>query len=372
LYSNNVPLEQVGEYALLQNFLLQNTINYAERYGGISVCMGTDSNSTNGIDLPHASTGSFRYNFTIPLLSMIGVNSEKMFPVGSINNLNLQIQTATLLPIIFYSTAIATQPVYSTNYTLSEFSLNMKYIDIGEQASQMLMMSLPNNRILYKTSTYTASQITIPSGSAGAQQLLLQIRNTSVKSIYQQFGMSNVGATQGLVSPNGYIDAINIGTNARQLQIGGNYYPNRPLNDVSRPSEAYIYLIQSLGGSIPKALGTVVNREQYNSVGAIALPTGSNVDTFLVLPATVVRNAPTGSDLGNQSVLQYPSSAFYGYDVEKIGGTMFSGVNTRNSPPFLNLNLLNALTATVTTNCWGYSDVILSFDLASKSVQAFI
>lgn len=372
LYSNNTPLESVGEYALLQNFLLQNTINYAERYGGVSVCMGSDSNSTNGIDLPHASTGSFRYNFSIPLLSMIGVNSEKMFPVGSINNLNLSIQTPSQLPIIFYATATTTQPVYSTNYTLSEWSLNMRYIDIGEQASQMLMMSLPNNRILYKTSTYTASQITLPSGSAGAQQLLLQIRNTSVKSIYQQFGMSNVGATQGLVSPNGLFDAICIGTNSRQLQIGGNYFPNRPLNDVSRSSEAYIYLIQALGGSIPKALGSVVNREQYNSLGGTTLPTGANIETFLVLPATIVRNAPTGSDLGNQSVVQFPSSAFYGYDVEKLGGTMFSGVNTRNSPPFLNLNLVNALTATISANCWGYSDVILSFDLASKSVQAFI
>ena len=372
LYSNNTPLEQINQYGLLQNFLLQNTVNLAQRYGGITQ-MGADSNGANGIELAHAAANSYRYNFSIPLLSMIGINSDKLFPVGMVNNLQLQMTTSTLLPIVSYCTAIATQPVFSQNFTLSEFSLNLKYIDIGDMASSMLMATLPDNRILYKSATYTNSQITIPSGSSGAQQLLLQIRNTSVKSVFSQFGQSNSVIAQSLVSPNGYYDAINITTNSRQLQIGGNFFPNRPINDVARPSEGYIYLVQSLGGNIPSALGTVVNREMYNTVGGVAaVPTGPNVDTFLVLPATVVRAAPVGSDGGSVSVLQYPSGHFHGYDLERLGGVMFSGINTRSTPPFLNLNIQNALNATISCNAWGYSDVVLVFDIASKSVQAFV
>jgi hypothetical protein len=49
LYSNNTPIETVNQYGLLQNYLLQNTVNVAERYGGISVAMGADTNSANGI-----------------------------------------------------------------------------------------------------------------------------------------------------------------------------------------------------------------------------------------------------------------------------------------------------------------------------------
>lgn len=373
LYSNNTPLEQVNQYGLLQNFLLQNTLNLAQRYGGVTIGMGTDTNGANGIDIPFASATSYRYNFCIPLISIIGVNSEKLFPVGMVNNLQLQMTTASILPIVAYCTAVSAQPVFSQNFTLSEFSLNLKYIDIGDNATSLLMMSHPDNRIMYKTSTYTNSQVTLPSGSSGAQQLLLQIRNTSVKSVYSQFGISNSVASQSLVSPNGYYDAINITTNSRQLQVGGNFFPNRPINDISRASEGYLYLIQSLGGSIPSALGTVVNKEMYCSVGGVAsVPTGANIETFLVLPASVVRNAPTGSDGGNVSVLQYPSSHFHGYDLERLGGTMFSGINTRSTPPFLNLNIQNALNATVTCNAWGYSDVILVFDIGSKSVQAFV
>lgn len=380
LYSNSTPLEAVNQYGLLQNFLLQNTVNSSQRSGGISIAMGCDSNSNTGIELGHASISTFRYNFSIPLLSMIGVNSDKLFPVGMVNNLQLQMTTATILPIVAYCTAVATQPVFAQNFTLSEFSLNLKYVDIGDMASSMLMSTLPDSRILYKSSTYTNSQVTIPSGSSGAQQLLLQIRNTSVKSVYSQFGMSNSVAVQSRISPNGYYDAINISTNSRQLQIGGMFFPNRPINDVSRPSEGYLYLIQALGGSIPSALGTSITREMYNSVGGCAIPTGANVDTCLVQPnpdgaagTYLLRPAPVGSDNTSSNVLQVnPSGHFHGYDLERLGGVMFSGINTRSTPPFLNLNIQNALNATITCNAWGYSDVVLVFDIASKSVQAFV
>ena len=367
LYSNNTPLEQVNQYGLLQNFMLQNTVNIADRTGGISVCMGADSNSATGIDISTVAAQAFRYNFSIPLMSMIGINSDKLFPVGMVNNLQLQMTTSTILPIISFCTAVTTQPVFSTQFNLSEFSLNLKYVDIGEQAAQMLMMSIPDNRILYKTATYTNSQVTLPNGSSGAQQLLLQIRNTSVKSVYSQFGIAT-----SLVSPNGLYDAVNITTNSRQLQIGGSFFPNRPLNDVARPSEGYLYLIQALGGSIPKSLGTVVYREMYNSVAGATLPTGANVDSGLTTVAATSRAAVSGSDMVAQSAISYPSGHFHGYDLERLGGVMFSGINTRSVPPFLNLNIQNALSSTVSLNSWGYSDVILAFDIGSKSVQAFV
>jgi len=366
LYSNNTPLENVNAYGNLANFLLQNTVNYAERYGGIGICMGTDSNSANGIDLAHATAGSYRYNFCVPLISLIGLNTEKYFPVGSVNNLQLQMTTANLIPIVTYCTAVTTNVTLSAAPTLSEFRLNMKYIDVGDQAAAMLRQTLQDGRWYIKSSTYTNSAVTVPSGSSGTQQLLLQIRNSSVKSVYHQFNIP-----LGLVSPNGAYDAVNVGTTSRQLQVGGNFFPNLPINDVQRPAEGYAYLIQALGGSIAKAYGTVVTREMYNSVGGIAaVPSGA--DNALVLPATTSRAAPVGSDAGALSVISFPSGAFYGYDLEKSGGILFSGLNTRASPPFLNLFLSTATNAVVNCQSWGLSDVVMVIDTNSKSVQAFI
>ena len=365
LYSNNTPLETVNQYGLLQNYLLQNTVNLSERVGGISICMGTDANSASGIDLPTAAA-AYRFNFCIPLISLIGLSTEKFFPIGSVNNMQLQLTTANLCPIVTYCTAVATNATLTVAPTLSEFRLNMKYLDVGDVAASMLRQTLQDGKWYIKSSSYTNSAVTLPSGSAGNQQALLQIRNSSVKSVFHQFGIA-----AGLVSPNGSYDAINIGTTSRQLQVGGNYYPNLPINDAQRPAEGYAVLIQSLGGSIPKAYGTTVTREMYNSVGGIAaVPTGA--DNGLVLPATTSRAAPAGSNQAAQSVLDYPSGAFYGYDLEKVGGVLFSGINTRASPPFLNLFLGSALNANVTTQAWGLSDVVMVVDTASKSVQAFI
>lgn len=366
LMSNNTPIETVNQYGLLQNFLLQNTVSYSERVGGISTCMGADNNSANGVDLATAATGTFRYNFSIPLLSVIGVNTDKFFPVGSVNNLQLQMTTASLIPIITYCSAVATPITLTGAPTLSEFRLNMKYIDVGDMAGAMLRQTLKDGKWYLKSSTYTNSGVTIPSGSSGAAQLLLQIRNSSVKSVYHQFGIAN-----SLVCPNGYYDAINPGLSQRQLQVGGAFFPNLALNDLQRPAEAYSYLIQALGGSIPKSMGTVVTSDMYNSVGAIAaVPAGS--DSRVILPANVARAAPSGSDYGNQSVIKYPNSAYMGYDLEKSSGILFQGVNTRASPPFLNLFLSAATTAAVNCQAWGYSDVVLVIDAVAKQIQAFI
>jgi hypothetical protein len=215
---------------MLQNFLLQNTVNWAERYGGISIAMGTDTSNMNGIDIAHTGTTSYRYNFCIPLLSVIGVNSpDKLFPIGSVNNLQLVMTTANIVPIVSFCTAVATQPTF-TPFTLSEFQLNLKYCDVGDMAAQQLRQTLQDGKWYMKATTYTNSSVNIPSGSSGGQQLLLQIRNSSVKSIIHQFGIS-----QSAVCPNGYYDAINPALTSRQCQVGGQFFPNRPINDCARP-----------------------------------------------------------------------------------------------------------------------------------------
>ena len=85
---------------------------------------------------------AYRFNFTIPLLSVIGANYDKLFPVGSINNLQLQMTTANQTPISGFAAAVTTQPGITGGFTLSECTLNMKYIDIGDMASQILSQTL--------------------------------------------------------------------------------------------------------------------------------------------------------------------------------------------------------------------------------------
>ncbi len=91
----------------------------------------------------------------------------------------------------------------------------MKYIDIGDAAANILSSTLNNGKYFMKSLTYLQSSVSLPSNSSGTQQLLLQIRATSLKSVIHQFGLP-----ASAVTPNNYYDAVNPQLTSRQLKIG--------------------------------------------------------------------------------------------------------------------------------------------------------
>jgi hypothetical protein len=237
-------------------------------------------------------------------------------------------------------------------------------------ASSLMTQTLVNGKWFMKSLTYMQSSVSIPSGSAGNQQLLLQIRATSLKSLIHMFGRSGSAATA-----NGYYDAINCQLTSRQMQIGGSFFPTKPLNDCAKPAESYPYLIAALvqGGSLIKNMGTSVTVETYNSAFP-AIPSGS--DSRLNIPASGLRPLAGATDVSGSdlTLIKNGSCAFYGYDCEKSSSVLFSGINSRSAPPFLNLYLsgTGVGTNTILCNAWGIVDCILEFDVMSKSVVAYV
>ena len=68
LYHNNTPLEIVQNYALLFNNLLNGSVNNSERWGGVSISMGSDTNTSTGCDLTLAQGTYFS---TLQFLSSV-------------------------------------------------------------------------------------------------------------------------------------------------------------------------------------------------------------------------------------------------------------------------------------------------------------
>jgi hypothetical protein len=173
--------------------------------------------------------------------------------------------------------------------------------------------------------------------------------------------------------PNGQYDSVCPNLTSRQCQVGGAFYPNKPINDTARPSEGYQYLIQSLtqGGGITKSYGTTLYRYNY----CVTMATVTGQDSTFVVPGSTnggVRPSANGSNDPGTNIVSYPNSFFCGYDLEKSAGILFQGINTRASPPFLNLFIATQLTANVNVNAWGMSDVILQVDTMAKQITAFI
>ena len=157
--------------------------------------------------------------------------------------------------------------------------------------------------------------------------------------------------------------------------MGGQFFPNKPINDIQKPSEGYQYLIQALTqcGGVTKSFGTTLYRYNY----CVNLNAVANSDSTFIIPGAAIggeRAAPNGANDANGIVVSYPNSFYCGYNLEKSAGILFQGVNTRASPPFLNLFISTATSAgvTVNVNAWGMSDVILQVDTMAKQITAFI
>lgn len=372
LYSNNIPIEQVQSYNILANQLLMATVNSAEKLGGCAVAMGCDVNSATGVDLPPGNTvGITYYNFSIPLISVIGINNPNhMFPVGAISNLQLQMQTAALLPFSSYNTAALTNAGVMT-VTLDQFALNLKYIDIGMDSARLLYSTLNEGKIFMKTSTWVQSSANIAASALGQQNLLYQIRNSSLKSLLIQNSCPNAGATN-VISPNGSYDALNMGVTSFNVSVGGINFPQRPIDPSRRPAEAFMAYLSALGFSGDfKKYGGYITRSSY---GASANITGiTNVDSSMVVPAASVRNE--SSLIANtQPCVSFPSCHFLGIDFERSAGILFSGVNTRSSPPVGNyyIGCTTALPNSVTSYAFGLVDCVLVVDTMSQTIQAFV
>lgn len=376
LYSNNIPIEQINGYNILANQLLTATVNSAEKFGGCAVAMGCDINTQTGVDLPISNAvGTYYYNFSIPLISVIGLNnSDRMFPIGSISNLQLQMQTSALLPFSSYlaGALLTTAPI--GNVTLDQFALNLKYVDIGMASASLLHTTLNEGKIFMKTATWVQSAVNVPNGSSGQSNLLYQIRNSSLKSLLIQ----NAQATSA-VCPNGLYDGINLSVTQFNVAVGGINYPQRPCDPTRRPAESFLMYMSALGfqGDYKK-YGGYITRSGYGAsqTGTTAVNITA-MDSSMAVPATGLRpessvitgTLPAGA---NQIVVSYPNTHFLGVDFEKSGGLLFNGVNTRSAPPIGNFYINVATGAASTSFAFGFVDCVLVVDTMAQTIQAFV
>jgi hypothetical protein len=381
LSSNNVPIEQIYNYNLLFNQMLNATISQDERYGSISISCGGDNDSFSGIDLPlysatneGAQSGTHYFNFCIPLASIIGLNtastSQKLFPVGSIGNLNLTMTTANLLPIASYcTTAVVPQPTLS--FKLSNFNLNMKYVNLGDIVGSMLKQTLYNGKFFIKSQTYVGANQIVSLGSSGNVSIPLQIRQSSVKSLFWQFSMGNDQRC-----PNGYYDAINPNIISLQVNIGGVKYPQKPIRVSYELAECYNAYLQAWGGSSLKSMGGSLNRSNYGATlsgGTAQDPTKlNNAEPSIVYPAYTSTRSTSSYQDTNEIIIDFPNCHYEGVDLERLSSTIFSGVNTQQANPFIEANIGLATNAVLTCYAWGLVDCVMIIDPATKKIEVLV
>jgi hypothetical protein len=94
---------------------------------------------------------------------------------------------------------------------------------------------------------------------------------------------------------------------------------------------------------------------------------------MIVVPgATGGLRPASNSDATNDIIVAYPHMHYQGFDLERVSGSLFSGVNTRSAPPYIDVTFGTAMTSTIQSYAWGLSDVVLVIDTTTKHLQAYI
>jgi len=360
---NGNIVEDVTEFGLVNDLMVATQLNPATR-DSLATQYGFNSDAASNTAQGHQwqsivggalTTATETYSYSIPLASsMIGVTADRFFNIGRTNKLQVAFQTATELPISILCSATAAAAGAMT-VTLSDFSIQCNYIDIGPSALAMLDASLADKKAYIHGQTYKTSSISMPA-VAGSQSLLAGIRGSSIKSLFVRF---QDGGTQSTTnSINGKYDSKNPNINSINFNVGGQRIPNNPVNPLLNPSRAFRALQMASGA---------FNNSQFQS----AMPPAQYCKLAAGGTAQAVTVGATQAYFWNLGSVQTGLCQFiYGEDLEVVARRgLMSGLNCNSAPVFVEFNAATAPTNAQVVYVHALSDCIYIHDLATGDVQ---
>ena len=375
---NGQILEDIGEYGLMNDTLIALQMNSAVRHG-VSNQYGFNTNIVSGVNdtaviggsqghsLPSVGnnvTGSNETrSYSVPLLSgIVGCTADKFLNIGRTSKLQVNLQTANILPITFSKldlTAITgTQTPATFTVTLSNFSLQCEYIDIGHSALSMLDDTLENGKSYIHGTTYRTSSVTLPATS-GATSLLAGVRASSVKSLFARFAQGGAASASG--NSSGKYDSPNPLLNGINFNVGGIKYPQTPINPLLQPSQAFRETQMAIGSFNSSQFQSSISPANYCKLSAGGVAQGyGNAGTQEMSWA-----------VGSNPVIQ--QQFIFGECMEVCARRgLLSGLNCTTSPIFLEMNVASQPTNNHTCFVQAMLDHVVIHDVKSGDITVRI
>jgi len=357
-------LESISELGLVYNALSLLTMSNSDRDGnalqyGFHASAG--DNQVRGHDIPIfvagadiAALNSVTYSYSYPLLSsVIGTAASKAFPIGAIPKLQLLLQTTNILPITLGTNDTAQAAPATFTVTLTDIVLNLTYITLPPQATQMIESSLHDGKYFLQGNTWRVAASTLSAGVTGFNSIIAGVRGSSVKSVLYSFQELLVGRC-----PNGKYDSKNpiaqtIAFNANSIR-----YPQIPIESLLHPARVMTDLQRAVGSFNSPNLKVAALPEKF-----CRLSTGGTAQSLIGNPNTqdfyyTVQAAVVGAgDLTGQNCF------YFGQDLEDVNSVgVLSGINLNSSQAFLELNIASAVTNAHTVYCMSCLDSIIIID----------
>jgi hypothetical protein len=332
---DDVPLSNLA----VTNFLQQN-ISAQEMdclslpYGfnnesAIGATSSTNANTGHSIALWSAASTGTKYeyhSYELPLpSSVIGSFARAMFPIGSVSKLTLSLVTDSIAPVCIAFDTTSTGSA-DLSITLSDFAINLQYVDLGEAGSALLGGSGPK---ICSGITHRVSSTTLNSGVSGAVSQLLGIRGSSVRSLTCRVS-EGVVSTAG--SANDKFDSkMPLATNINFYLGGKDRIPPNPLSPLTAPASVYMRALQA---------SNAFNERQYKM--------SSTPQSFCVYTATSGDLTTIEKEYNvSSSTTAYNSLAtfMFAMPLQKVSKSkILDGYNFNNSNQYCELTLLTGST----------------------------
>jgi len=366
--SSGQVIEDIVEVGLVNDTLVNLQFNHSVR-AGVATQYGFNPTGGDVLSQGHpwailqaantspSTSQSETHSYSIPLSSaVIGVLADKFLNVGRTSKLQLVLQISSVLPITIQvgTTAYTVPPVITA--TLSNFSLQMEYVDIGINALQMLDSTLVDGKSYIHGTTYRTTSSTLTS-STGFTSLLAGLRASSVKSLFCRFVANAAPNTANGI--NGKYSSFNPLLNLIQFNVGGVKYPQTGINPLLQPSQSARELQMAVGSFNNSMFQSSISPAQYCRLAAGGTAQG------LVSGAVQEYSWNVGSDIANAQSL-----FIFGENMEVCARRgLLSGLNCTSAPIFVEMNSSAAPTNNHTVYTIAMIDQVLIHDVRSGDIQ---
>lgn len=331
-------VDTVNNYNVVAHMLSNTTLDIAQKFGmqpafgykdGLTAPTGDPA--TGDLDGRLLTNATDTFTVSAPLISVLA-NCEKLLPLFAMPQVRINL---TLDALANFTGKIGATGTGATAYSLSNFELCYRVVDLGSQA-EMAVRAM-GDKVYIKSQSFSSSASPLPVGSQGTVELIYNQRYASVKSLFALFGCGN-GANKNFDSFD-----VTKQNGEYSFTIAGVQYPQRPISTLLNKAGALQELRQ--------ALGSIFDRVNSMSISSVEF---SMIDAASPL-------ASTSFD---------PAKFYIGTNCEKLhSGSLLTGTSTQNSPVSLRISLGSATSQTYNVILVVNYDAIVEVDVVNRQAN---
>lgn len=341
-------------------------------------------------DLSLVSAASFYHDveFVVPLIGALGAHNEKLFPLF-VGPLQLRLTFASIADILTLDKSCT-----NASLIVKQMEFVGDIIRLSGDTLQGVLSALPVPMYLpIRVTSFAHSNEMLAAGVEGQVQHLIGTRRASTKAIFTTFVASAINSRlKMLEGPKYHSVNPNLGEGTLLL-INNTQYPRKGLDPSGRPAECYHKMLNTMNHTQSAFMRPDIDFEDFKRtlydprsaaskesliVGesepcSFWVPTAEYVaqlgESMSVIPACAIR--AEGKYVPEVCHVPGRNKFYLAIDCEHYSRRGFlSGVSTMTGSAFMNLVVASGRANPVAVQCnyFNYHDVILTFDLNSRSV----